>query len=276
VVAGLLCVQAVTLDLWETLLFEKEGYDERRCQIRCRNLGIALAEYGVSATPEELSDVLAAMGPWLHEIWDRDEDIAHMDQVRFVARTLSAGSSDSLEMAEGWLESLSKAYASAVYELPPYLNPDAPGLLAWLSNQGIRIGLISNVGRTPGFALRELLEIEGIAEYFDVMVFSDEVRIRKPDPEIFHRAVRELGAESGGVVHVGDSLRSDIWGAKKAGMKAIHLCSIGRDALAEADPTSQASLEGRWERSDPGAIAPDMTIASLAQAPEALVQLRMS
>ncbi len=130
------------------------------------------------------------MGPWLREMWDRNEDVTHMDQLRFIVETLSGGSG---EMGEEWFESLSKAYTSAIHELPPFLDPDAPGLLDWLRSQGMRIGLISNVGRTPGFALRELLETEGMAEYFDVMVFSDEVRVRKPHPEIFLGAARELG-----------------------------------------------------------------------------------
>ncbi len=78
-------------------------------------------------------------------------------------------------------------------------------------------------------------------------------------------------------MHIGDTLGSDVWGAKNAGMRAIHLSSsIGHDALADGDPTSLASLEKRWESSDPEAIAPDMTITSLAQAAEALEELRMN
>jgi hypothetical protein len=82
-------IQGVTLDLWETLLFERKGYDAKRCRIRCRSLSIALGECGVSATPEALSDALGAMGPWLSEIWNRDEDVTHMDQLASSSRANS-------------------------------------------------------------------------------------------------------------------------------------------------------------------------------------------
>ncbi len=263
-------VRGVTLDLWETLLFEREGYDAKRSQIRCRNLRRVLGEYGVSIPNECLLHALEAMGPWLGNIWDRNDEVTHRDQIGFIVKIASGG---SVEVEEEWIDRLSVAYASAIFELPPYLNPDALTLLRWLKGRGKKIWLISNVGRTPGFALRNFLEAEGVAEYFDVMVFSDEVRVRKPSREIFLLVARKLGVEPSNIVHIGDDLRSDVWGAKNAGLRAVHLSSsVGSDRLAESDPTSLTSI-GRGKPHEQEGVVPDGTITSLSMAVNVLQQL---
>jgi FMN phosphatase YigB (HAD superfamily) len=109
----------------------------------------------------------------------------------------------------------------------------------WLKNRGSRIGLICNTGITPGNALRRVLEDGGLAGYFHTMIFSNEVGIRKPDPEIFHLAADRLGVKASQIVHVGDNLKADVWGAKNAGFRTIYFDSeVGKDRIAEADPAS--------------------------------------
>jgi FMN phosphatase YigB (HAD superfamily) len=128
---------------------------------------------------------------------------------------------------------------------------------------------------TPGFILRQVLRMEGVAGFFDVLVFSDEVGVRKPERAIFDMAVEKLRAKPGEVVHIGDDPRSDVWGAKNAGFRAIHLSTdIGRDKIAESDPSSLVSVTMRISsglRRD--GVVSDMTISSLKMAIEAIGQL---
>lgn len=55
---------------------------------------------------------------------------------------------------------------------------------------------------------------------FDVVVSSEAVRCYKPDPAIFRHALRALGVRPDRVLHVGDSLHSDIAGAAGLGIAA--------------------------------------------------------
>jgi len=55
---------------------------------------------------------------------------------------------------------------------------------------------------------------------FDAVISSEAVRCYKPDPVIFHHALRALGLRPDRVMHVGDSLHSDIAGAAGAGIAA--------------------------------------------------------
>jgi len=255
-------IKAVTLDLWETLLLGWDGANEQRILIRCRNLSRALSKFGVQISVDRLFSALKAMSTWLLSVWRENREVTHLDQIRFLIETATDG---SVSLREEWLNELSSAYVSAIFELPPRINPDAFRLLQWLKAHGKRIGLICNVGRTPGFILRKFLENEGIGRFFDAMIFSDEVRIRKPHPRIFYIAAERLGVKPSEIVHIGDNLRSDVWGAKNAGFKAIHFSSRkGRDMIAESDPNSLVSISRKLGKIKEEEILPDGTVTSLA------------
>jgi HAD superfamily hydrolase (TIGR01549 family) len=73
---------------------------------------------------------------------------------------------------------------------------------------------ISNVSR---LALQKL----DLAKYFDYIVLSRDLGVRKPDPEIFIFALRSMWIKGSEAVHVGDSLEDDVQGGKNAGMKTV-------------------------------------------------------
>ena len=74
--------------------------------------------------------------------------------------------------------------------------------------------------------LRVYLSRLGILDYFDLLVFSDEHQIAKPNPELFSIALKGLETIPERSVHVGDQIYFDCDGAKQAGMKAILLDGI--------------------------------------------------
>ncbi|MEM3578397.1 MAG: HAD-IA family hydrolase [Candidatus Bathyarchaeia archaeon] len=146
--------------------------------------------------------------------------------------------------------------------------------MQWLKSQNKHVGVICNTGLTPGFGLRRFLEKEGVAKYFDVMIFSEEVGVRKPDPRIFHLVSEKLKVKPCEVVHLGDNLSSDVWGAKNAGFKAIHfLCEVGRDRMAESDPTSLVSLSRKLDSLKEEDIVPNATISSLTMLKKVIAKL---
>lgn len=81
-----------------------------------------------------------------------------------------------------------------------------------------RLGLITN-GRTEFQS--QTIESLGIAEFFDVILISETEGVRKPEPEIFHRALRRLGISPHEAIYVGDHPLTDIRGARNAGMWTI-------------------------------------------------------
>ena len=264
-------VKAVTFDLWETLLFEENGSDLQRTAIRCRRLTQVLARSGLNVSAKDVEVAFKETISSLIKIWDKNKDIPHLDMIRIFLRYASKG---KLSLKDEWLDELSKAYVSPLFEVSPYLNPDAADSLEWLRNQKKHIGIICNTGLTPGTELRRFLSQAGAAKYFQVMTFSNEVGIRKPDRRIFSLTAQALKTTAQRIVHIGDNVKSDVWGAKNAGFRAIHLSgTAGRDNIALSDPASLVSLSRNLGNSKLEQIKPDKTITSLSMLKEAIEQL---
>jgi putative hydrolase of the HAD superfamily len=86
-----------------------------------------------------------------------------------------------------------------------------------LAAGGINLGIISNWDER----LRPLLGQLGLAKYFEVIIISNEIGFTKPSPVIFEHTAKKLGLAPEFILHVGDSLESDVAGAKSAGFKAL-------------------------------------------------------
>ena len=101
-----------------------------------------------------------------------------------------------------------------------------------------RLGLLSN-GNSRADAL-------GIGDLISFEVFSqDHNGVEKPALHIFEIAFHEAGCEPSELLHVGDSLESDVAGAKAAGSKAIWLSRSldTRDGGTEPDFETRSLLE---------------------------------
>ncbi len=61
----------------------------------------------------------------------------------------------------------------------------------------------------------------GVEQYVDSVVFAGHDAPAKPNPEPFECALSELGSTAERAVHVGNSLSTDVPGAKAAGLDAV-------------------------------------------------------
>ncbi len=100
---------------------------------------------------------------------------------------------------------------------------DVKDTLKILKRLGFKMGIIGNVLFWSSIYTRKILKELGILSCMNVVVFSDELRINKPDRRIFLHFSREIGVEPEYIAYVGDSVIEDVGGALSAGMKAIHL-----------------------------------------------------
>jgi FMN phosphatase YigB (HAD superfamily) len=68
------------------------------------------------------------------------------------------------------------------------------------------------------------------------------------------------------MVHAGDNLKCDVWGAQNAGFKTILLEDArGRDRIAESDPESLVSISRKLGDLKKEQIVPDKTVKSLTE-----------
>jgi HAD superfamily hydrolase (TIGR01549 family) len=125
----------------------------------------------------------------------------------------NAGYEVSLELARTiWLRVRSTPKELALY-------PDARSTIESIRDQGLSVGVISNMGTD----LPDYLEHMGIAGLIKASVSSAEVGVAKPHPAVFEAALRKVGVVARDALHVGDGYESDVLGAAAAGLGALYL-----------------------------------------------------
>jgi len=98
------------------------------------------------------------------------------------------------------------------------IHPDAVYVVKELRDKGYITGLITSTWPHP---MKDYVYCKEFGKLFDIIVPSCNTGYVKPDKEIFNLALSKIFVEAEDAVMVGDSLRSDIKGAKDAGMKTI-------------------------------------------------------
>ncbi len=112
----------------------------------------------------------------------------------------------------------------------------ASELIDQFLSKGYKIGVVTN-GKTP-FQENNLNALE-FSALIECVVVSEAVDMRKPERAIFELACRQLNAEIGASVFIGDNPIADIKGAKQAGMQTIYVPKDADDELCVyADFTS--------------------------------------
>lgn len=97
--------------------------------------------------------------------------------------------------------------------------PEVPGALAALRDAGVRLVVASNWD----CSLHHVLADSGLAAHLDGAVTSAEAGAAKPAPALFVRALAMAGVAAADALHVGDSPREDVEGARAAGIRPVLL-----------------------------------------------------
>jgi FMN hydrolase / 5-amino-6-(5-phospho-D-ribitylamino)uracil phosphatase len=136
---------------------------------------------------------------------------AGLEQVRLAAfiRTVAEVGEASDQLAKH----LNAVYLKHRFE-DVELYPDVEPTLEAIAGRYV-LGLVSNGNTYP--------ERCGLQTRFEFVVFSEEIGVEKPDPAIFRVACVKAGCSPTELMHVGDSLTSDVHGAKLVGAVSVWL-----------------------------------------------------
>ncbi len=161
--------------------------------------------------------------------------VRDFDEIRRIAfkRILKRAGSEDL----GLVSHLNEAYLQHRFQAMVAYGDVVPTLDCLAPH--FKLGLLSNGNNYPSYY--------GLEDRFDFEVFAQDVRIEKPDPRIFQITARKAGCELDQLLHVGDSLETDVAGAQSVGAHGVWL---NREGLTN----------------DTG-IKPDHEIATLADLP---------
>jgi putative hydrolase of the HAD superfamily len=188
-----------------------------------------LIENGFDAGIEPVGRALDAASRALTALHDEGRDI---DAAARAELFLSHLDSETQRPApRSAADALHEVIASMPLDMAPHLAPQAAETLAALRDLNLGIGLISNAGMTTAPNLRRMLSHYGIHDLFDVLVFSDEVLLAKPDARIFAVALDAMGHDAADCVFVGDNPHNDVYGATQAGLFAVQIGDKMREGI---------------------------------------------
>lgn len=98
------------------------------------------------------------------------------------------------------------------------LFPHTIEVLEYLSDK-YQLHIITN-----GFEEVQFIKLSesGLLPYFEVIILSEKVGVKKPHPYIFKKAFSEAGANANNSIMIGDDLYADIYGAQRVKMDNIY------------------------------------------------------
>ena len=87
---------------------------------------------------------------------------------------------------------------------------------------------------TNGFEEVQIKKIEksGIKKYFDKIITSESVGVKKPNPKIFDYALQSANAKAEHSIMIGDNYEADVQGALNMSMRAI-FCNFEMQSVGE-------------------------------------------
>lgn len=125
----------------------------------------------------------------------------------------------------------------------------AVGGLRAIAAAGVQIAIVSN---SDGTVEEQLLAHEvcqvgaGAGVPIASVVDSFVIGCAKPDPRIFDHALACLGVAPENAIHVGDSVRYDVEGARAAGVFPVHLDPYGLCVATDHDHVEELGGVVRW------------------------------
>ncbi len=195
--------QGIFIDFYGTLV----GGDRQAVESICRRV---IADHGGEATGAGITAEAFAIR-WGQAYF---EALEHVNGTGF--RTLHEIERDTLvETCRPLFGPIDPApYIEAFdrYLAAPPLFEEVPEVLESLR---LPVCIVSNADDRELLAAMEHNRLRVAA-----VVTSEAARSYKPDPRIFHRALELTGWDPAAVLHVGDSLHSDVGGAHAAGLQA--------------------------------------------------------
>jgi len=138
--------------------------------------------------------------------------------------------------------------------------PGITEMLQQVRDLGLKMGLLSNARND--WAVREIMERLGLTRYFDAILTSAGLGVRKPRPEPFREILKMLGIAPAEAVMVGNSMEADVAGAVPLGIKTI--CVKFGDSVDELKIDLDVTVD------------PDVTVSAVSDVVPAIRQMMAS
>jgi len=206
-------IQALLFDLGSTLIYAKDPWPPIY-QRADRALAEVLRRAGIHLDPNRFYEDYASFMDAYYSM----QDERNIEQTSFSAlRELLAKKGYHDVPDEVLMEALDAEYA--ITQTNWFAEEDAIPTLQTLRKEGYRLGMVSNTSHDKN--VQQLVDRFGFRPFFEIIVTSAALGIRKPDRRIFQVALDHFSLTPESVAMVGDTPSADLEGANQLGMYSI-------------------------------------------------------
>lgn len=153
------------------------------------------------------------------------------ESIAYMVENFSMDEKEAIRIRKNLNELRDKKFNELDYSLK---KPGLLNLLSYLRENNKNIALASSSIKSR---IDFLLDREGVMDYFDEIISSDDITKGKPDPQIFNLAMEKIGADKNKTYIIEDSL-AGVKAAKKSGAKVVLIIDLDKSELIK----SQADL----------------------------------
>ncbi len=206
--------RCIGFDLGDTLLFYRDVpmswvalYPEalRSVAVSC----------GASPTPAQLTAAGQILSRYNTRITPRTKEVSATEIFSYVLEAWNVDPTRHLSAA-------TEAYFT-FFQQQMCAYPETVPALTFLREHGLLTGILTDVpyGMPRAFVQRDL-NGSGISAFFDAVITSVEVGVRKPEPEGYLAVASRLGVAPHDMLYVGNEPK-DVIGACRAGISSVFL-----------------------------------------------------
>lgn len=188
--------KAVVFDLFETLITEW-GHEKYTKKAMCDDLGVEKEDFDV--------------------FWEEKEQDRYLGSISFEESVLYACERCKKQIDPSVLARITEKRVKTKSECFKYVLPEVYQLLRTIREMGLKTAIVSNCSPEEVEVFKE----SEISRFFDTVILSFEIHMKKPDVCIYEEASKRLGIDTCECIFVGDGGSNELVGARNAGMKAI-------------------------------------------------------
>lgn len=216
-----------SFDLWQTLIRSNLAFKKSRAEY------MALHFNPLHLSEREVQTIISEIAAMCDSVSECTEMSIH--PIQMYSMLLFRLGFDKTNLTQMDMLSILNVMQARFLKDPPWVyDNDTRYVFRKLKQEGATISITSNTGFVPGSTLKQYLTDAGLAEWIDFYLFSDEIGVSKPSRVIFNKmsSIAQQCASLNGrgnwlqlddIVHIGDNFKTDIQGARTAGITAIQV-----------------------------------------------------
>jgi N-acylneuraminate-9-phosphatase len=210
-------LKALFLDLDETLC-DTLGANERAKQLMAQDIE---TQYGANLDGQAFANAYVA---GIYREWSDSQRARYMPIIEQQSEETFRLQLIHDLLAERSVENISDETAKALQDKFDSDRLKAfdfyPGIVAFLV-EARKLFTLVVITNGPEFSQLPKVERVDLAEYVDHIIIGGQEPEEKPAPSIFNKALKLANCQAHEVIHVGDSLASDIAGAHNSGIVSV-------------------------------------------------------